>query len=484
MAEARSAPGRVATNAIARAAGEAIAKVASLAFYVVMARELGTHGYGSYVFALALTGTLLIGSGFGTDELIARQVARDHTRQGWYLANTAGLKLVTSVGLLGIALAAVFIGGYDADTRLAVLVVGLGVAAEVLAKSWHSVFQGRERLALISACLILQRTLTAVIGIAILLSGGGLVAAACVYLGASLVGLAAAEYCYRRWTPADRPTPTPAGGIEMLRGGFTIGLASLLFVLLLKMDVVLLSFLDSNAEVGLYSAAYRLIEGTQFLPWAFDAAMLPWLARTTGAQLRRGYMLGIKLQSTLLLPFGLMAACFSDLVINTLYGDEYADAGTVLALLGGTLALYGLQTFSSTLLIARDAPGLLVRAAGIVFVQNLVCNVIFIPLYGADGAAAVALSSGLLMTVLTVSAAAKRVGGLNLARAFSGPVVAGAALVAVALLVPLPAIPAGVLALLAYAGVLIGFEYTVHREDFMTYLRALPLRRPHAGPVE
>ena len=63
----------------------------------------------------------------------------------------------------------------------------------------------------------------------------------------------------------------------MLRGGFTIGLASLLFVLLLKVDVLLLSFLAATPRSALYAAAYRLIEGTQFIPWAFDAAMLPWL---------------------------------------------------------------------------------------------------------------------------------------------------------------------------------------------------------------
>ena len=94
MAGARSAQGRVATNTIARAAGEAVAKVGSLAFYVVLARELGSEDYGSFVFALALTGTLLIGAGFGTDELIAREVARDRARAGRYLSDVAGLKAV------------------------------------------------------------------------------------------------------------------------------------------------------------------------------------------------------------------------------------------------------------------------------------------------------------------------------------------------------------------------------------------------------
>src|SRR3954471_8688502 len=154
MAGARSAPGRVATNPIARAAGEGAAKAASLAFYVVMARELGTHGYGSYVFALALTGTLLIGSGFGTDELIARQVARDRADAGRYLSNVTALKTVTAAGLLLVAMGVVFAGGYDAATRLATLLVGAGVAAEVMSKSWHAIFQAYERLGLVSACLI------------------------------------------------------------------------------------------------------------------------------------------------------------------------------------------------------------------------------------------------------------------------------------------------------------------------------------------
>ena len=60
---------RIARNAFARASGEAVAKAASLVLYVTMARELGSEGFGTFMFALALTGALIIGAGFGTDEL-------------------------------------------------------------------------------------------------------------------------------------------------------------------------------------------------------------------------------------------------------------------------------------------------------------------------------------------------------------------------------------------------------------------------------
>ena len=92
---------RIARNALVRTVGEVIAKVASLLFFVTMARELGREGFGAFMFALGLTGALLIGAGFGTDELTAREVARDHSRAGRYLSNVSALKTASAVVLLG-----------------------------------------------------------------------------------------------------------------------------------------------------------------------------------------------------------------------------------------------------------------------------------------------------------------------------------------------------------------------------------------------
>ncbi len=478
----------MATNTIARAAGEAVAKLGSLAFYIVLARELGSGGYGTFVFVLALTATLMIGAGFGTDELIAREVARDRSGAGRYLSDVLALKTITSLLLLALAMGVVFVGGYDADARIATLLVGLGVMCEVMGKSWHAIFQAYERLGLVSAALIIQRSLTAFVGIGVLLAGGGLVAAAGVYLGGAVVGLISSEVFYRRWTRSDRPAPTRAGSWNLLRRGLPIGVAGLLFVVLVKVDVLMLAFLTNEHEVGIYAAALRLIEGTQFIPWSFDAAMLPWLARREpGPSLARGYMLGLKLQASLLLPAGLLTACFAGPIIHLLYGADFEDATLPLTLVGVTIATYGLQTFSATLLIARDAPGTFGRIAGFVAVTNIAANAVAIPLWGADGAAGVALASGLLMVLLAVPQAAKLAGGLDYRRAFTGPLLAGAALVAVALVLPLPAIPVAILALLAYAAVLGAIELGLHRDDVRAYVNALPLpsrQRPDAGAVE
>ena len=67
---------RIAWGTMFRAVGEAVAKIASVLFYVVLARELGEAVFGDFIFGLSLAGVVLTMAAFGTDDLIAREVAQ------------------------------------------------------------------------------------------------------------------------------------------------------------------------------------------------------------------------------------------------------------------------------------------------------------------------------------------------------------------------------------------------------------------------
>jgi lipopolysaccharide exporter len=466
---------QIARNVVVRSVAEVVSKAASLAFFVILARELGSEPYGAFSFALALSGAVLLGAGFGTDDLIARETARHRERAPRHLADVAGLKALTSVPLLGATMLVIALGDYSTETRIGMLAVGVGVALEIMAKSWQAIFQGYERLDLASACVIVQRVFTAVVGSAVVLAGGGLLEAGLAFLAGAALGLLVAEVGVRRTLRVPRVRPDRHGAWQLLRAGVPIGIAGLLFMLLLRVDVMMLSFLGGAAEVGLYSAAYRLVEGCQFLSWVFGGAMLPWLAgAASAADLRRALTLGLKFEAAVLLPIGLAFTCFADPLIRLLYTDAYAGSVLPLQLLGLTVATYGLQSFASITLIARDAPATMTRVLAVVALQNVVCNLIVIPRAGAAGAAAVALSSGVLLAGLAVWQASRRGGGLEFSRAFGGPAAGAAAMMAVALLAPLPWALRAVVAFLAYAAVLLAVELRAHREDVLAYLSALP----------
>jgi O-antigen/teichoic acid export membrane protein len=199
---------RIARNALARLIGEVIGKAASLVFFVTMARELGREGFGAFMFALGLTGALVLCAGFGTDELTAREVARDRSRAGRFLADVISLKVVTCTALMAGAVAVVSLGNFSPDTVPAVALVGAGVAIEAISRTWYSVFQAHERLDLVSLSVILQRTSTAVVGIVLLMLGAGVVIAAAVFAVGALLGLAMALFSGRRLgLAADRADP-------------------------------------------------------------------------------------------------------------------------------------------------------------------------------------------------------------------------------------------------------------------------------------
>ena len=107
-----------------------------------------------------------------------------------------------------------FVGGYDADARLATLLVGLGVWVEVMARAGTRSSRRTSGSELVSVTLIIQRGLTAILGIVVLAAGGGLVAAGVVYLTGAVVAFVATEYMWRRFTPATRVRPSRAGGVD------------------------------------------------------------------------------------------------------------------------------------------------------------------------------------------------------------------------------------------------------------------------------
>ena len=272
----------------------------------------------------------------------------------------------------------------------------------------------------------------------------------------------------------------------LLRSGIPIGAAATLWVVLLKVDVLMLAFLTDNEEVGLYAAARGWSRAPSSWPGRSTRRCCRGSRSPTGAALARGYMLGLKLLAAGLIPVGAILACFAGPIVDLLYGDEFAGAALPLALLGWTVALYGLQSFSGTLLIGRDSPGILVRIAGVVLIQNIACNLVAIPHVGrrrrgGRGPELVRADGHADDLVRAPGARARsRRSGRSAGRCWPAP-----------RSWPSPSCcrrcRARSSALIAYAAVLAAVEFGLHRDDVRMYLRALPLpsrQRPDAGPVE
>jgi O-antigen/teichoic acid export membrane protein len=179
----------IARNTSVRALGEVLSKVASLAFYVVMARELGREAFGEFTFALSLALLLTGFAALGIDQVITRAVARDRQVAGPLITDALTVKI--GLGLVGIvaAVVVVLVGDFNSTVRIAVALLAVATVIELIAKTFAATFQGLDDMLPVAASLLIQRFSTAAVGIALLLSGAGVATVAVVYLGGSVLAL-------------------------------------------------------------------------------------------------------------------------------------------------------------------------------------------------------------------------------------------------------------------------------------------------------
>jgi O-antigen/teichoic acid export membrane protein len=476
---------RIARNTGVQVVAEALSKLASLALYVVMARSLGVEGFGEFMFALSLALLLTVVAGFGIDAVIVRHVAREPRAVHSLLADAIAVKVV--FGLLGVALAVgvAFAGGYSTPVRVTVGVLAVASVIDMLSRNFYAAFQARDDLGPTAVGLMIQRFSTAAVGMALLLAGGGVVAVALVWLGGSLASLAYATVRLARARLLPEPRSSWRRGRALITGSFAIGLAGIFSTVLFRVDSTMLSLLEDNAAVGLYGVAYRLLESTLFLSFAFVAALLPMLSRlsrTSTPPVADVFELGCKVLAVMLVPLGVAFVAFAEPIIDTLYGDEYAEALTAARILGGAVVLYGFSYLGGYVLISQGRQNLLPVLVAAVAVENIALNFVLIPAYSYDGAAISTTVCEATHAALMIGFAVHATGRIRVMRILAGPLAGAAAMAGVALALG-DGLAGIVLASAAYVAVLLAVERRAFPADLSLVARSVTRRGPLAEAV-
>ena len=475
--------GRILANTGFRAIADVGSKIASIALYVVMARQLGDAAFGVFTFGFAFVTLVTTLANMGQPAILTREVARDHGRLHDYFANTLSLQLVLGVPALLLAVGLYTVLPFDAGARSVVLLLGLAVVAECLLSTTFATFQAFERLVYIPIVLITQRWLTAGVGIAALVAGADVETVSAIYLAGAVGALVLAlfylftrvarprlEVRVKRWWP-------------LMRVALPVGIAGVFATILFRVDVALLGWFEDDSVVGDYGAAYRLLESTLFISWSIGTAVYPVfsrLTRTTETTIGEVFEASLKLGAALTLPLAVGAAVLAYPLMDLLYGSEFEDGALPLILLAPTIFLYPPTYIAAYVLISQDRQSALAWVYGSVAIVNIGLNLILIPAYSLDGAAFVTSLSQLLCCTIMVALALRASGPVDVRTIAGGPVLASAlagGTMAVLHDEILIAVPAGVL---VYVAALMLFERRFHPRDYDRVMRFV--RRRPADP--
>jgi O-antigen/teichoic acid export membrane protein len=474
---------RVAKNATVRAAGEIIGKLSTFLVFAVLAREAGQEGLGAFVFALAFLGLGMVPIALGCDSYLLREVAKDRTAADRLFFNVLALKLALAVPVLGLCFAGVSLLGYDGRTRETVYVLSIGLLLDLLGKSLHGMFNASERGDLLAISLVAQRVLTAALALTALAAGYGVVTVAALYSVGAAFGVAVGAVLLRRRIGLPLPSVEPRRWRRLAATSFPFAVQDVFNAMLFKLDAVILSLMAAEAAVGRYGAAYRLLEATMFIGWALNGAfvaMFAYLGRDSEPSVGSVFQRSIKLGLVILVPCAVTMGVLAEPICRIAFGSDFEAAAEPLRLLSPVVVGLCLVMLSSSLIVSRRHPGIVVRVTAVMVAVNVALNVALIPSLEDSGAALAMLITEAVFVVVVTLLAAREVGGLRWGSMVSAPLLAGLAMTGAMVLLadlPLVALAAGVA---VYAGAFVVLERAINPSDldFMAGLLKRRLPRP------
>lgn len=390
----------------------AASAVLLLALLLVAGRFLGDSDFGRFSFALALATIFETFVDFGLSVLATRSIARDRAVAQRLVANTAALKLVLGAGMMAALVVTARLLRPEADVRLACYLLGISSVLRSFLLTARHVLMGLERFGLDSLLVVGDRLLLFAIGVGALVLGYGLIGLSVAFVVARVLALVLAYVLSRSQVGSFGLEFDLAYWRELQTRALPLGAFALVLYVYNYVDTVMLGVMRTDAETGLYNAAYRVYEGLSSLPAILYSAVTPRLSlyfvgdRERHRRLaRRGAVAALLLA----VPVTLVSLLGAAPIMEVLYGPAYASSAAVLQILAaGFVGVFPLLMLHAVA-ISANAERLSLRTAAVGCAANIALNIVLIPMYGMRGAAA-ATVSGEIISLVTLFVGLRRLG--------------------------------------------------------------------------
>ncbi len=424
-------PRRLVRNLLASVVGEGVSKGAAFLAAIVVARSVSASEFGRFSFVLALVGFALLLSDVGLQVAGTRLVAANRERAHAFLGAALAIGIVLSILCYAALGAAALLDLLPSGTARPVAIFATVILLAAVTNAYWSFLRGHERQDLVYLAYAIS-SLALLAGVIVAAAAGvSLEGILAVYVAAYLLRLVLSVAFTRTEARLTRPRLEPESVRLLLRTAPAIAVAYTLLGVYAHVDVVLLGFLVSAAEVGDYAAAYRLVDAATFLTaGAITTAAFPVFARLAapdpaGANALYGRL--VRLLVFVLAPATLLLLALADPVTELIYGTSLDGAARLLTLLSPSIVLIAVNYLTALYLLAIGMARAAVVWTAAAAVVNVTTNLIAVPAGGVEWAALATFAGEAVLVAGLVAALHQRGFGFGTLAA----TVAGLALVGI-----------------------------------------------------
>jgi O-antigen/teichoic acid export membrane protein len=387
---------KIAQNTVWQLIGKSISTLLGLAAIAIMTRALGVEQFGWYATAIGFLQFIGIFTDFGFTVITSNMLSEPAHDKSKLLGNLFTWRIITAVLTQGIAPLTIFLFPYPAPIKWAVVIMSFSFIGVSLNQVLVAYYQTKLKMYV--------QAIGEVIGRVVLVGGLALVATG--HLGflpmMAVITLGSISYTGYLWYKSE-PIRFQIDRV-ISRAIFTklwpVALAVIFNCLYLQGDRVILPLYAPQTEVGLYGAAYRVIDITLQVSSMLIGLLLPLISYAYSRNNRENFIKESQRAFDLMILFifpiiaGVLA--LSGPIMRFVGGPEFAASGVFLRI--QILTMFGIcfgMVFGHIILaINRQRQALWVYIA--VAILSVTAYFILIPKLGGVGAAWVRVGSELI----------------------------------------------------------------------------------------
>lgn len=394
---------KVAYNIIFSSAAKVASTLLALVSIGLVTRYLGKEGFGDYATVLAFLSLFSAVADLGLYHISTREISRPGADEEKILGNIFSLRLVSSLIVVALSWAVTQFLPYPQHVRQGITIIALSFFFASNYQVLNGLFQKRLSMDKVAVGELLGKIgqlLMVIIAVKLRLGFGWIVSS---ILFNMVVSFAIVAMWSRRYITFALRFDFAYWKV-FLRESLPMGAASVITFLYFKLDTILLSVMKSSADVGIYNAAYKVLENINFFPAMIMGLVMPIMSHTVFSDRKKFEAISnntFKLFLILIVPLVVSVLFLAESIIWIIGGAAFAQSTEILRILVWALALIFLGHFFSTALIVSNMQKKLMYIFAIAAVCNITFNLIFIPRFSYIAAAYTSVGTELIVVAIS-----------------------------------------------------------------------------------
>lgn len=380
-----------------------ITSVLAFVWTLILARYLGVYDYG--VFGTANSFVVLFGilADLGMATYLVRAIATDFDSENRYLNNAITLKLFLCVFYFIVVLVSLLILGWDAYLVTICLFFALETAFKSIFLLMFSSFQAHEMIKYQAIANIILNVLSFIFIIICTFTDYALYGVAFAFVLANVITLIYTTYILFKKFINFKFSFDFKEYKHLIKSGLPFALTSLFYTIYYSIDMVMITQFDSVYSTGLYNSTFKLISVVTLFYTIYSAVIFPVMSKLFKEStdlLYLSFNKSIKYLSLITIPLSIATVLYAGDIIFLCYGNQYAEAASVLQILIWTVCFLFVNGACSLLLNSAHKEVFVTKVYLFAAIFNVVLNLILIPKYSVYGASIATVMSEVFILVL------------------------------------------------------------------------------------